>query len=416
MAVAVQIRRGTKAALTAHGALASGELGFTTDEKLVYVGDGTSNYLVGKVASGAGVPSGNLVAGTLYVNTLTEYIYFCDGSTWTAVGAAAISSLDGLADGSSYKRVAAADITSGHVTQLYNGATAITASALDTHINSSASIHRSINDSGSAETDLWSAQKIANAIAAATVGVGEFQIAVKDSATLTPPGSPTTGDRYLINGTGAGGWSGKDKQIAQWSGSAWVYTVPVDGMAVYSDATQLVYLYNSGTTSWLVINNYALASSKPGAVSSSSSGQTGSASTVARSDHNHDLGSHGHTGSTDGGQVAYSALSSIPTTFAPSAHGASAHSGNIGAEGDITFGSSTGHDHTGVAGHGKQITYTDLASIPSSFTPSSHASSHKNGGGDEIASATAVANGIPKAGSGGTISDGWLPTIDGGSF
>lgn len=74
MAIKVQIRRGTKAQLTTYGALSAGELGYTTDEKLVYVGDGTtaSNFLVGRCASGSGAPSGNLIAGTVYFDTAAD--------------------------------------------------------------------------------------------------------------------------------------------------------------------------------------------------------------------------------------------------------------------------------------------------------------------------------------------------------
>lgn len=42
-------------------------------------------------------------------------------------------------------------------------------------------------------------------------------------------------------------------------------------------------------------------------------------------------------------------------------------------------------------------------------TPSAHASSHQNAGGDEVATATPGANAIPKAGAGGTLATGWLP-------
>lgn len=43
-------------------------------------------------------------------------------------------------------------------------------------------------------------------------------------------------------------------------------------------------------------------------------------------------------------------------------------------------------------------------------TPTAHAASHKHGGSDEVATATAAANAIPKAGAGGTLAIGWLPT------
>ncbi len=39
----------------------------------------------------------------------------------------------------------------------------------------------------------------------------------------------------------------------------------------------------------------------------------------------------------------------------------------------------------------------------------SHSNIHKHGGGDEVATATPVANAIPKAGSGGTLAEGWIP-------
>ncbi len=43
--------------------------------------------------------------------------------------------------------------------------------------------------------------------------------------------------------------------------------------------------------------------------------------------------------------------------------------------------------------------------------PTTHASTHQNGGSDEIATATAGANAIPKAGSGGTLAVGWIPDL-----
>lgn len=43
-------------------------------------------------------------------------------------------------------------------------------------------------------------------------------------------------------------------------------------------------------------------------------------------------------------------------------------------------------------------------------TPTSHATSHKNGGADEVATATAGANLIPKAGAGAKLDIGWIPT------
>lgn len=54
----------------------------------------------------------------------------------------------------------------------------------------------------------------------------------------------------------------------------------------------------------------------------------------------------------------------------------------------------------------KKIQITNLPKA----APAAHASTHQNGGSDEVATATAAANAIPKAGSGGTLAIGWIPT------
>lgn len=49
----------------------------------------------------------------------------------------------------------------------------------------------------------------------------------------------------------------------------------------------------------------------------------------------------------------------------------------------------------------------DDSRLSNSRAPTAHASSHQNGGSDEVATTTAAANAIPKAGSGGTLADAW---------
>jgi hypothetical protein len=56
--------------------LASGELGYVTDEDRVYISDGFQNFLIGRVDYASTGPTGNGVAGTLYVNEATDEIYF----------------------------------------------------------------------------------------------------------------------------------------------------------------------------------------------------------------------------------------------------------------------------------------------------------------------------------------------------
>lgn len=85
------------------------------------------------------------------------------------------------------------------------------------------------------------------------VSTFEWQKAVLDKDILTPPGSPTLGDRYLIRGTGAGGWAGKDNQIATWDGSAWEYVTPTGGKIVWVADESVFYLYKG--SSWILFSD-----------------------------------------------------------------------------------------------------------------------------------------------------------------
>lgn len=78
----------------------------------------------------------------------------------------------------------------------------------------------------------------------------EWQDSVITAGLLTPPVGPSTGDRYLIDGVGTGAWVGKDNQIAEWNGSAWIYTIPTTGMRVGADDEPNTAFYLYGGVSW----------------------------------------------------------------------------------------------------------------------------------------------------------------------
>lgn len=72
-------------------------------------------------------------------------------------------------------------------------------------------------------------------------------------------------------------------------------------------------------------------------------------------------------------------------------------------------------DQTGSYANPSWITslaWAKLTGIPSTFAPSAHAASHQNGGSDEVGTSTPAANAIPKAGVGGTLAAGWIPTLN----
>lgn len=61
--------------------------------------------------------------------------------------------------------------------------------------------------------------------------------------------SPSAGDRYLIAGTGLNDFASHDNAIAEWNGSAWVFTVPTTGTYIAID-DESDGLYNFGGASW----------------------------------------------------------------------------------------------------------------------------------------------------------------------
>ena len=65
----------------------------------------------------------------------------------------------------------------------------------------------------------------------------------------TPPGSPTTGDRYLVIATATGDWAGHEDDIAEWNGTSWDFTTPNKGFAVWIEDVGRQKAYNG--TSWV---------------------------------------------------------------------------------------------------------------------------------------------------------------------
>ena len=244
----ITIYQGLKASLIA-ASLQSGEMGFCTDTKEVFIGDGTNNYFVGRALSGteAARPNAGNQGRLYYVTSGNNmgYLYYDSGTAWVRINAQKLSemtgSLDDVADGTTYARVLKADISSGHINKVSDGTNTKTAAEIKTHIDDAAK-HRLINDSGTALTDLWSAQKIQNEIELAKRNI-EPQASVKDQNLATPPASPVNGDRYIIPSGATGVWAGKTAQIAEYT-TVWAYYTPAIGWTCYVDDEQKVYSWN----------------------------------------------------------------------------------------------------------------------------------------------------------------------------
>lgn len=249
----IAIYQGLKANLTA-ASLQSGEMGFCTDTKEVFIGDGSGNHFVGRALSGteaARPNAGN--QGRLYYVTSgnnMSYIYFDNGTSWVRVNAQKLSemtgTIDDIEDGTNYSRVRKSDVTNGQVNKVSDGTNTKTAAEIKTHIDD-ATKHRIINDSSDTSTNLWSAQKIRNEMELAKRNI-EPQASVKNRTTTTPPSSPANGDRYIIPSGATGTWSGKTNQIAEYT-TVWTYYTPEVGWTAYVDDEQKVYSWNG--TAWV---------------------------------------------------------------------------------------------------------------------------------------------------------------------
>jgi hypothetical protein len=253
MAQTILVKRGLKVNLPT---LLSGELGVCTDTNEVYGGNGTTNFLLGRVMMGtyASRPNAGVSGRLYYVNSGTNlgYIYLDDGSSWQKANVLALSDLtgtiDNIADGTTYAKVLTADITSGHVNKVSDGTNVKTASEIKTHIDD-VTKHRIINDSGTSATDLWSAQQINNKIELAKHNI-EPQASVKDKDLLTPPASPAIGERYIIaTGTATGVWLSNNNKIAEWDGTTWQLYTPLVGWTAYVDDEAKLYSWNG--TAWV---------------------------------------------------------------------------------------------------------------------------------------------------------------------
>ena len=68
--------------------------------------------------------------------------------------------------------------------------------------------------------------------------------AIEDRDLLTPAAlTPADGDAYLIDGTGAGDWTGEDNNIALYVNTDWIYIAPSEGMVLYvkDEDVRIVY-------------------------------------------------------------------------------------------------------------------------------------------------------------------------------
>lgn len=83
----------------------------------------------------------------------------------------------------------------------------------------------------------------------------DWQASVKNQTTTAPPGAPATGDRYVIASPATGAWVGLEEKIAEWSGTAWIYSTPNEGFSLEDESLNRLFIYNDAwpTGTWIDI-------------------------------------------------------------------------------------------------------------------------------------------------------------------
>jgi hypothetical protein len=246
----ILLRRGLQSQIDS-AACTAGEILFATDTKLVFVYDGVSKNLIGKIFQGleAARPDAG-VSGRAYYASDTGKYYLDSGSAWTQVN---VTDLDRVADGVVYGKVKQSELASGRVKQINDGTSVVTASEARVHIDDE-TIHRVIDDgSAPTSTTLWSSSKTKAYVDNAVSG-----LSWKDPVNgvgASNPSSAADGERFL-NTT--------DKKIYTRVAGAWVGVSPSASWAVLDTVSDAAYTFDSEGGVWVQFSGSGQVVAGPG--------------------------------------------------------------------------------------------------------------------------------------------------------
>lgn len=223
------------AALSGSEAVQARELLISTDTKQLIMGTGAGSYVaLGTILTGdtSAKTAATPTLGVFFWDTQAEGLFVGTGSEWKPATSADLSNYVEKVD------VATDSSIVGNLTKI-----ASDGSYEDSGVK--------VNDSGSAATDLWSADKVIKYVSGAVNGLA-WQAPVK-SATNVVPAGPSKGDRYLVTATATGAWAGNEDKIAEFDGTDWQFVDPVDGMAVFAEDDDAQRSYNG--SAWVTVSD-----------------------------------------------------------------------------------------------------------------------------------------------------------------
>lgn len=364
MAITIQLKRGTYQQIV-NAVLAEGEPVFALDTKDILISDGQDVFYAGKVDIGtvAERPT-SAPEGKLYYATDSGMLYLFNGTTWLNANPSNQESADH-------------DLLINHI-----NSTGEDHSFINQDVTTSAKPtfeQLIVNAQPVADNEVVTKGYLSNVISGLDWQESVIAYDVTDPSTLTP----SEGERYLVPGGAIGEWAGHDDEIAEFRNGSWAFIVPDSGTVVPVEATGEMKLYNG--TIWTKFGSV---------VSHNSLGTLQGGNGV---DEYYHLTLQQYNEATQYANSSQNGLlKSIDFVKIPSQNEKDALAGTSGTP----------------SATNKYVTNSDTR-LSDARQPLNHASTHKHGGSDEIATATPSANAIPKADDNGTLNN-WITVIDGG--
>lgn len=80
-----------------------------------------------------------------------------------------------------------------------------------------------------------------------------FMLSVSGRSTVTPPASPSEGDRWIVPAGAVGAWAGAEQRVAVWINGGWDYVDPLVGWRCWVEDEGIEVLFDSGVWSPLIV-------------------------------------------------------------------------------------------------------------------------------------------------------------------
>lgn len=76
---------------------------------------------------------------------------------------------------------------------------------------------------------------------------GANHFIIKDRDLTAPPGSPADGDRYIVDTSATGAWSGHDGEIAFYMSTEWLFIGVLEGMTFWIEDENILLVWNGSS-------------------------------------------------------------------------------------------------------------------------------------------------------------------------